>query len=207
MKRLIILSIFVANLSYGQEFETLSPFTKIYAHPHIELELEQGSEEKVEILSYRNVDVSQINVEVVGKRLRLYLDDERITFRKLTRNGRHWDRHRGAKVRVAVTYRTLEKLVVYGEERLTLHNSITSERLKLKIHGEVDAEIPSIEADKMKLAVYGDNTIEIEEGEVKKQIIKSYGENDIISKRLNSYSLKYLNFGEKHISHMGVIRF
>lgn len=196
MKKLIILFLFIAHASLGQENQTISPFTKIYVHPHIALELEQGNEERVEILSYRNIDPSQIFVEVVGKRLRIYLEDERITFKKLTRKGRNWDRHKRAEVRVAVTYKTLEKLVVYGEEPLIVHNTLTSERLKLKIHGEVDAEIPSIEADRMKLAIYGENKIEIESGEVKKQVIKSYGENDIISKQLNSRSLRYLNFGE-----------
>lgn len=199
MKTLVtILMLTAATSSFSQVEENLSltPFSKVYVHPYFDVVLKEGAEEKVEILDYRNIDPELIKVEVKGKRLRMYIEGERITYSKLKRSGSDWDMYRGARVKVEVTYKDLEKLVVYGEDPIKLQSDVKSDRFKLALHGEVDADIQSIKADKLKLALYGENRLEINEGQVKKQIVKSYGENEVIEKRVNTNSLKYINFGE-----------
>lgn len=205
--QIVLLGLFLL-LSLGTiqgqtKVQELKSFNKIVVSPKIELELVKGDQESIR-LEYVNVDTEKVNVDVNGNTLRIYLDDARYIVknqkrdRYKNRNG-WWDRRmysEDVKVRAYVTYNTLKRLQVRGEEYIEIKSLLKNERFKLKLYGESVVRIESLETNKFKAVLIGENRLDIKTGKAKKQKYKSIGENWVRSDGMSSDFAKASMIGE-----------
>ncbi|MEP1097013.1 MAG: DUF2807 domain-containing protein [Cyclobacteriaceae bacterium] len=200
MKRLLTFAFLICSIFYvaNAQLEVLEvdAFTKIVIHPYFEVELREGPTEKIEFVS-STVDMSNINVEVNGKILHLYLEDAKVAFKKVFRD--NFDPYDNEKVRAIITYKQMQQLTVYGDERLTVSSDVDQNKFQVKIYGEVDARFAAIRTGQLKIALYGDNELEIAEGDAPKQIFSFYGDNEMNAKRLSGSYLKFVNVGNNKL--------
>ncbi len=199
MKRLFILfllsPVFYGNAQVGEV--EVDPFTNVMIHPYFQVELRKGTTEKIEFLS-STVDLNRINVEVNGRTLHVYLDDAKVAFKKIIAD--NFDPYRdGTRVKAIITYKSIEKLSVYGEERLTVSNDIDQRKLQLKIYGGADVRFEAINAGHLKVGLYGDNKLSIKGGDVSNQVFTSYGDNEVHARSLHGSYLKFVNFGDNKL--------
>lgn len=199
MKKLSILLLMLPflTLSQNQKVIALDPFSSISIHPYFEVELKEGNEESIEIVS-SDVSHNKINIDYSGKTLHVYLDDAKVSFRKMF-DSDDFDRYRGRKVVAIITYKKLDMLTVYGEEKITMEDPIEQSNFRLKVYGEVDLRIASLLTSKLKVSMYGDNKLKIADGEVPTQSYSLYGDNEIHAKNLEGGELKLSNFGDNKL--------
>jgi hypothetical protein len=187
--------------SAAQELTREVPhFSRIVASPHINLILEEGQQEQVRLV-YNNISEHQINIEVRGKTLRIFLDDAKVTD-KLERYDYRSKRsvYEGANITAYVTYRQLERLEVRGAQEVTCHSPIHSGRkFKLKAYGENEINLASLRTDYFKSVLYGENRLKIKGGKADYQKYKLYGDNKIDATRMKSYSAAATSFGESDV--------
>ena len=80
---------FVSRIGNAQEITKVAAFEKVIVSPHIEVILVAGNEESVTIENAKVAD-DKINIEVVGKTLRLYLDGAKTVTKSEKANTEHW---------------------------------------------------------------------------------------------------------------------
>ncbi len=178
---------------------TLPSFSRITASPYINLVLREGTDESIKLV-YQQVDPEKINIEVKGKTLQIYLDDSRVT-EKMVRVNQFEKRayYAGAKITAYVTYRKLERLEIRGEQEITCHSPIRSEKFMIKAYGRNDISLVSLNTGYLKTRFYGENTLRIAGGKAEYQKYKLYGENEIDTEDLNSYHAHATIFGESKL--------
>lgn len=199
MKKLILL-ILIAPLFVKAQIEVVNvdPFSSVMIHPYFEIELKKGPKEKVEIMS-SNVDLGLINVELNGRTLHMYLEDAKVAFKRMITDNFDEPYRDGTRVRAVVTYRDMDKLTIYGEEKVSVLNDIDQRKFQLKIYGDAEIDFQSIFASEFKVGMYGDNKLLVEGGDVSKQIYSMYGDNEIRAKKLSGSFLRLANFGDNKI--------
>jgi hypothetical protein len=203
MKKILTAAFILFTYSaYSQQSYTVDHFDKVLVGPHIELILEEGNREKVD-LSNVQVEESEINVKVEGRTLYIYLDEARFTtkHKKVKTHGYKTKEpvYRGTKATATVTYNYLSKLSLRGEESHKVKGTLDSDKLIIKMYGEAQLQFESIDSETIKAKLYGDNLIEFEDGKIRKQKYKSYGENVIDARRLQCSIAKSTNYGESKI--------
>ncbi len=203
MNKLIITTLFMATclFAFAQEeiVRKVHSFNKITVSPKISLVLQKGERESVRI-TYSNITSNKINVEVVGDKLRIYLDDARM-FDKRERN---YSENGNGKVSIYedvsvtayVTYRFLTELEMRGEETLTCESAIEADKFKLKVYGEAEVNLLSLKAHEFKASLYGVNNIKIKSGESAHQVYRLFGENKIDTRGLESITASARVYGE-----------
>jgi len=188
--------------AFSQEFQSVDHFNKVLVGPHIELILEEGEHETVTLSNLR-IDDRKVNVKVSGNTLVIYLDDARITtkHRKTYEDGykKKVPVYKGTMATATVSYNYLSKLSLRGEEHHEVKSILDADKMKVKMYGEGELFISSIQSDALKVKLYGANLIRIKNGSVRKQKYKSYGENVIDCENLRSVIAKTSNFGESKI--------
>jgi hypothetical protein len=190
----------VSSAGLAQEItRELRSFNKIVASPRINLILEKGEQESIRVV-YDDVSENNINIEVKGKTLRIYLDDARIV-EKMERVSRHHKRsiYEHASVTAYVTYKELSRLEVRGEQEVTCKDQITAKKFILKAYGENEIELASVKTDYFKTALYGENNLKIRGGRADYQKYKLYGDNKIDTRELKSFSATTTIFGESKV--------
>ncbi len=195
-----IAALFVHTSNANEINRTVKPFSRIIASPHINLVLVQGETESVR-LHYEGVEENQINIEVNGKTLRLYLDEAKVTD-KMERVSPHYKRnvYSGVSVTAYVTYRTLDRLEVRGAQEVICDSPIEGNRkFKLKAFGENRINLHSINTDYFKTVLYGENRLEVLGGKCDFQKYKLYGENRIDATNMKSYSTTTTSFGDSDV--------
>ncbi len=187
--------------TYAQEevIRKVPSFDKITVSPKINLVLEKGEKESVR-LSYSNVASDKIYVEVVGNRLRIYLEDARMVDKRERKNSENGHSrvsvYQDVSVTAYVTYRSLIELEMRGEETLTCESKIESDKFKLKVFGEAEVNLSSLKANKFKASLYGVNNIKIKSGESAHQVYRLFGENKIDTRGLESTTASARVYGE-----------
>jgi len=192
-----------SSFGYSQEFEKkLSSFSKITVSPKINLILQQGSEESIRV-TYSNINAGKINVEVEGNKLNLYLDQARIVDKRERSNDDYNSKasiYRDAEVTAYVTYTQLKSLEVRGEQEVTSKGLLENESFKLKVYGEAEITLDSLQTQKFKAVVYGENKIKIKGGKAVHQRYRLYGENKIDTRALASTSVSTSIYGEGRLT-------
>lgn len=192
--------LFVTVTSFSQEFkQDLKPFEKIVASPRINLILEQGDRESVRVV-YNNIDVDKINVLVKGNTLHIYLDGAK----KIEPTVRSYDedyiprhrKYRDASITAYVTYKKLDVLEIRGNQELTCHGNLESEKFVLRAYGENEIRLESLKTKYFIASLYGKNDLKVREGNVMEQKYRLYGENTIDTKALKSQYTFTNIFGE-----------
>ncbi|MDW3196138.1 MAG: DUF2807 domain-containing protein [Cytophagales bacterium] len=167
--------------------------------PYINVVLQEGPEEKVEITS-RRVDENDIHVDVDGNTLRIYLEGSRLTPRNIRENGMSLEAYKHADITAYVTYKTLKKLSVRGDQRVVCESSLKGKRFKLKAYGDNQVLLMGVEADFFKASMYGDNRLEIDGGKSIKQKYLSFGDNEVKARDYEADFTKTTSFGDGEFS-------
>lgn len=203
MKKLLITALLASTCFFASAQEEVirkvPSFNKISVSPKISLVLEKGEKEAVRIV-YSNITSNKINVEVVGDKLRIYLDDARLVDK---RERNHSDDnhsrvsvYQDVAVTAYVTYRFLNELEMRGEETLTCNDPIEADKFKLNVYGEAEVNLASLKAHKFKASLYGVNNIKIKSGESAHQVYRLFGENKIDTRGLMSTTASARVYGE-----------
>lgn len=199
---LLLFGIFSLSTQAQERIVEVKPFNKVIVSPIIDVELIKGDHESVRIVA-EGVDFDKINVRNSGKTLKLFLDHARMgkKHEKVYREDEpdvlfYRSRYEGAKVKAYVTFKSLERVQVRGDGKLICNDRLGSEKLKLKLYGEIDAEIASIDTKKLKVAAFGDNEIKIRGGAANRQVYKMFGDNQIYTTKVNSTNARVSVFGE-----------
>ena len=175
------------------------PFNKLIVSPYINLVLQEGPEEKVEISS-RRVDESDIHVDIDGNMLRIYLEGSRLTPRNIRENGMSLEAYRDSDITAYVTYTTLKKLSVRGDQRVVCESALKGKKFKLKTFGDNQVLLSGVETDFFKASMYGDNRLEIDGGKSVKQKFLSFGDNEVIARDYEADFTKTTSFGDGDFS-------
>jgi hypothetical protein len=192
MKRLasVFALALIANLGFSQEIKKdLKPFTKIVASPRINVVLTKGEQESIRLV-YEGVRESDININVTGKTLHIYLDYAK----KIEKNVRNFNGHRsswegvykGAQITAYVTYKNLRLLEIRGNQQLTCNNTIDTDRLTVRAYGENTISLASVKTEYFKASLYGENDLSIKNGKVLEQKYRLFGENKIDTQEMHS---------------------
>ncbi len=205
IKKLVIFAILLQAGVAGAQDEapeinrTLPSFSRIVVSPRINLILTEGDEESIRLV-YHRVNPDEINIEVKGKTLRLYLDDSRVT-EKLIKKNRYekYNKYADANLTAYVTYRKLDRLEIRGDQELTCTSPLVAEKFVLKGYGRNEINFASIKTAYLKTHLYGENTLNIDGGKAEYQKYKLYGENRIDTREIKSFYASATIFGESKL--------
>lgn len=201
---LYTLSILCGSASQGQELtRQVSHFEKIVASHRINLVVTEGNEESVKI-KYDGVTPDKIVVKVTGNKLHIYLEDARFIEKSEwvedDRRSRKGDMYENAHVTAYVTYKKLKGLDVRGAQRVRVDSDIRAERFKLKVYGENEIRLRSLETKRFRVAMYGDNSLRIVNGEAIHQKYTLYGDNRIDARGMMSQTVTTTIYGDGRLS-------
>jgi hypothetical protein len=202
---LVLASLGLAGLPASAQTlsKSLPRFDKVAVSPLITLVLEPGDQEGIR-LEYTGVAPEKINYEVRGKTLRIYLDEAKLTVRE-RKYWRDEEEYRepvyGKDVTVTayVTYRQLRSIEKRGEEDVTCKGPLTADRLTLRLFGEIDAHLASVEARRFKASLFGENTLRIDTGRAARQRYRSFGENSIDTRNMAGAVTSTSLFGDSRL--------
>ena len=174
-------------------------FDKIILSPYISATLVEGDKESV-YFEYANVSEDEINVEVEGKTLRIYLDGAKTLDRneKVRGNGYNMSRayYEGAEVKAIITYKSLRTLSVRGEEVIRCKSTLDQRDFTLRIYGESQVYLSEVNLDKLKVTIYGQSYFEVQKGTVGYQKFTAYGESKVNTLAIDNADTKILAYGE-----------
>ena len=198
LKTLTVIFTFVAAFASGQEItKDLKHFTRVVASPRINVILEKGDHESVRLV-YDNVSEHDININVSGRTLRIYLDKARKVERmdREDNDGYRQSMYEGATITAYVTYRELEMLEIRGNQELTCKDPIDTEVFTLRAYGENEINFASLKTGFFKAKLYGQNNLNVKKGRTLEQKYLLYGENKIDTKGMRSDYITTSIFGE-----------
>ena len=202
MKKTIFLILAIATLNVASaqsETRTVKSFDKIIVSPHISVNFVQGDSESVEIETC-SVDINELNIEVNGKTLRIYLDGakEVTENEKYYKDGQKRTRslYNGTIVTAIVTYKNIDELSLRGEEKFICKSPIIQDDFRLKIYGESQITINKVDLKTLRTTMYGESYIEIIEGNIEQQKITGYGEAKINTLGVSNKTTKITAYGE-----------
>jgi hypothetical protein len=180
--------------------KVLSPFRRVVVSSHINLVLQQGETEGIRF-ELENVSPDDINVEVRGKTLHIFLDDARTLDKMRRRNGRNYESaYKDVAITAYVTYTRLDKIEVRGSQHVTCLSPIdTDKKFKLKAYGENTIELSSVRTDYLKTVLYGENKVTIGGGRTTYQRYKLYGENKIDASKVKTHAASATAFGQSDL--------
>ncbi len=200
--QLILIYFVIMSWQNGlSQSETISveSFNKVIVSPHIQVVFKEGTKESVTIeLITESRD--KLNVEVIGKTLRIYLDDAKVTTKQEKVDYDEWKRkesiYKGTVVVAIVTYKNLEELSLRGDERFSIESALALEKFKLSIYGESQVYFNEVNMKTLRIAIYGESLLEIKKGTVDYQKITAYGESVINTLGVDNRLAKIIAYGE-----------
>jgi hypothetical protein len=198
LKTLTVIFTFLTVLASGQEItKDLNHFTRVVASPRVNVILEKGDRESIRLV-YNNVSEHNINIDVSGRTLRIYLDKARKVERMNpeANDGHRRSMYEGATITAYVTYHELEMLEIRGNQELTCKDPIDTEVFTLRAYGENEINFASLKTGFFKAKLYGQNNLNVQKGRTLEQKYLLYGENKIDTKGLRSDYITTSIFGE-----------
>lgn len=173
-------------------------FDKVIVSPHIEVVFKTGDVEKV-VIEMLTEDLDEMNVEVSGKTLQIYLDDAKTTTKA--------DKEKSTKHRTVAAYKgTVAKAIVYykkvktfslrGEERFLFEDPIISDKIIFNIYGESQITMKDVTLKELKVSIYGESYLKIENGSIENQKIIGYGESVVDLLQVNNKTAKITAYGD-----------
>lgn len=200
---LIALALSCTLLQAQTEETKLEAFDRIVASQYVNVILEKGDSESIRMV-YSGVNPEVVNVKVKRKKLHIYLDDAKLVGKqeKIYYNGDRYTRspYRGSSITAYITYRELRGLEIRGEEELVCNGAINADKFKLKVYGESEVTLSSLQAKRFKASIFGNNKIEIKAGAAEHQLYRLFGENKIDTQHLSSYTTASRIYGEGRLT-------
>jgi Putative auto-transporter adhesin, head GIN domain len=186
----------------AQETRKLPHFNSIVVSPHINLVLTHDESENVRLI-HSGISENKINVEVNGEVLRIFLDDARVTSprNRYNENGYRWKEsiYKDVSVTAYVSYRSIKRLEVRGEQNVTIDSIPSYSKIKIKAYGETRIDIASVDTEKLKVSLYGENSLKVRGGRTQHQVYRLFGENKIDAIALESRTASTRIYGEGRI--------
>ncbi|MEO9511127.1 MAG: head GIN domain-containing protein [Flavobacteriaceae bacterium] len=197
-KLLIISLVLLSGYSFGQlKNTTVKHFDKVIVSPHIAVNFVEGTSESVTVHSSTE-PLEKLNIEVVGKTLRLYLEGAKMVTKQEKTSTDKWKKsiYKGTVVTATITYKQLKELSLRGEEKFVCESVLTGPEFKLKLYGESEVYLNEVDLDNLTTSIYGESYLEVKKGAVGKQKITAYGESTINTLEANSIETKITAYGE-----------
>ena len=190
-----VFAILLSHSSLAQQASqrTISAFSRVEVSEGIDLVLEQGSSPALK-LTYSGVEPEAIITEVSGKKLKIYLKGCHRGCKESVQRA-----YRSTKVIAYLTYTTLEKLVVMGDNEIINKSPIRANRFVLRSYGDNAITLRDVQADYWKAALYGDSNLSVENGRVSTLKIKAYGDNTINTQLVDSRTSKIHALGDNSV--------
>jgi hypothetical protein len=203
MKQLLaIVFLLTGSLTYAQTEDSVrvKPFTGIVTSPRVHLVLQEGPVAQVRIVCH-GVPRNRVNVKVTGHTLRIFLDHARILERQVrySPHGSKRGLYQGSSITAYVTYQTLNRIEMRGEESLTAAGTIHADKLKLKLYGVTSVDLKNVDADKLKVSLFGENNVLIRDGHANVQVYRLFGDNGIDTQGMKSTTAAARMYGEGKI--------
>ena len=196
---LLIMALFSCPSSAQEISQPLKEFDKIQVSPFISLVLEEGETEHIRI-EYAGIEPEKINYSVRGKKLRIYLDEAKYTGKtEEVFSGGHWQElpvYRNVKITAYVSYKSLKKLQIRGEEKVSCSDSIRSRNFKISMFGESRADLAFVQADRLVVNAFGENNLIIRSGDAGFLKFRLFGENKIKTDGMYTERISTGFFGE-----------
>ncbi len=196
---LILILSFLSKDLLGQA-EPIRDFDKVVLSPYIALELIQGDHADISF-DIDGVDEEDVMYDVSGGTLRIYLEGAR-TFnrRSFDRNdGYMLDHYRNAEVTAYVTYRTLRKLIVKGDDDVNIRGTIDRPSFLMRVYGDCDVYVEDLRTEHFKAGLYGENKLNIERGDIGEQVYALFGDNRVNAVDVETGSIRTTSFGDNNI--------
>ncbi len=196
----LIALVCLSTASVAQTLELpLSSFEKIIINPYIDVTLVKGDKEQIEF-TYAGVDEDELMAEVRGNTLHVFLEHAEINLRLFKRDFDMPRRYERSRVKAKITYVSLKKIDLRGEEDLVCEGELSTRNLKFIAYGENDIILNSVNTGNFKVALYGENKFAINSGSTYNQIYNTYGENEINAENFESSAVKSKSFGDNIIN-------
>ena len=200
---LAALLLFVVSTLSAQKGYNVEAFDKVIVSPHIQTTFVESNTESVTVESSK-VDENKIHVEVNGKTLRIYLEGAK----DYTKNEKNYDKgyeeknplYRGTVLIVKISYKTLTDLSLRGEEKHICESPLKGESFDLKIYGESDVTLNSVDFKEMNTTIYGESNLRIKNGAIADQKYTAYGEGVVNSLDVKGTTAKVVAYGEAEFS-------
>ena len=204
---LITIQAEVFNISAQELTKEVPPFTKIMVGARIDLTIVDGEEYKLKA-EFRDISSEKLNIQVKNNKLKLYLDDARIAEKNKTIKDGNRKRKvsiydENVLVKVVLTCKQLESIVVRGEQIVDCEKPIETEQLKLKAYGEPNISFKLLKVDKLIARLYGESQVIIENGSVNTQKYVAYGEANVFLNEVENQSTKIRSYGENRFQVSG----
>ncbi|MCB0491060.1 MAG: DUF2807 domain-containing protein [Cyclobacteriaceae bacterium] len=201
---LLLVFLLGSTLLFAQsEEKPLDTFDRIVASQYVNVILEKGEKESIR-MEYSGIDPEVVNVKVRRKKLHIYLDDAKLVGKqdKYYYNGDKYtrSRYRGSSITAYITYRELRGLEIRGEEELVCNGAINADKFKLKVYGESEVTLASLQTNRFKASIFGTNRIEIKAGAAGHQLYRLFGENKIDTQHLSSNTAASRIYGEGRLT-------
>ena len=181
--------------------KAVEPFDKLIVSPKINVILIKGEKEHVQ-LSYFGVEEDEINVKVKGRTLKLYLDNARVHDKRVPAKDRRYGKvsiYENVEVNAVISYKHLKSLQIRGEQKVVCSDPLKSEKFRIKLYGESQVKLASLETSKLKASLLGQNDLTINAGDISSQILRLMGENVINTQRVTSNYAKATSYGESKV--------
>ncbi len=183
--------------------KAVDSFDKLIVSPKINVTLVKGDREHVQ-LEYFGVDEDEVNIKVKGKTLKLYLDNARVHDKRVAiRDNRHGKQmvsiYENAEVNAVITYKHLKNLQIRGDQKVVCSGPLKSEKFRIKLYGESQVKLASLETSKLKASLFGQNDLKINAGDAPTQILRLMGENVINTQKVASRYARATSYGESKV--------
>ena len=203
MTRLILyvttLTLLFIETAFAQDVQTVAHFDKVIISPHIQITLVEGTEETVTIESNK-VNDDKLNIEVNGNTLRIYLEDAKEITKSETvyENGVKMKRpiYKGTIVTATISYKTLNEILVRGEETLVCKSILKGNDFDLKIYGESQVYLNDVNLKQLHTNIYGESVLKIKSGTIQNQKYTAYGESKVNALAVANEETKIKAYGE-----------
>lgn len=177
----------------------VDPFNKVIISPHIQVTFQQGDEERVTIES-STVSDDKLNIETIGKTLRIYLDGAKEVTKTETidENGQEVKRsiYQGTVTKATVTYVDLNELSLRGEEKFVCKSLLTGERFRLNIFGSSRVHLDEVALGRLQATTYGESYLELKAGTVDRIRMTAYGSSSVQALGVESNTARITAYGE-----------
>jgi len=194
-----IVAIFMSKITFAQTTTVVKHFNSVIVSPHIEVTFYEGNEEKV-VIESSSEPLEKLNIEVNNKTLRIYLDGAKeITKSKNVYGNANKERHplyTGTVVKATVTYKTMNKLSIRGEETQICKSLLKGDKFRLKIYGESHVFLNEVNLRQLHATIYGESELKIESGSIADQLYTVYGASKINSLPIAGNTSRITAYGE-----------
>ncbi|GMN11478.1 hypothetical protein MTsPCn9_26440 [Croceitalea sp. MTPC9] len=196
----ILLTWFVSEWSFAQvkTYET-NHFDKVIVSPHISVNFVEGDSETV-IVNSSTEPIEKLNIEVIGKTLRIYLDDAKMVTKQEKVKNDTWkgkqDIYKGTVIKATVTYKSLRELSLRGEQKFICESPLSGKDFRLKLYGESQVYLNEVDLENLHTTIYGESYLELKKGKLNYQKITAYGETTINSLEVQTKRAKVTAYGE-----------